>query len=360
VGPAHQREVQDTVVATAGEGLLVVELEVVASGAAAPEPVPAGTAAPVALVHRPPDCGRDVARGGGGVGFGEIPPGRTGLGKPLRFDPLQLLGDGDVDDAGQIAVGHRGAHQGLQALELVAQLGAGGEADLVARGGEGLHDDGPGRRGHLGLEVDSAGLNSGRPELPRRDATRGETLGQLADARSDVGPGLQLADELPDLAVGHPGRPPEQRLRVLAVHLADVGDDVGLYPPRLPHELGQLTEKVLVSEALQTQHGDSLGEMSDRKKVYGGPLPHEVRLSERLGSRRHPPGCSIQRACCQPCGVDCAKRRSLRGWCRDAGRCLNSVGGGSVNTDPKQDTLGLVRTVGSSLDQLEEGDHEVV
>jgi hypothetical protein len=31
-----------------------------------------------------------------------------------------------------------------------------------------------------------------------------------------------------------------------------------------------------------------------------------------------------------------------------------------VNTDPKQDTLGLVRTVGSSLDQLEEGDHEVV
>jgi hypothetical protein len=32
--------------------------------------------------------------------------------------------------------------------------------------------------------------------------------------------------------------------------LADVGDDVGLDPPRLPHELGQLMEKVLVSEAL--------------------------------------------------------------------------------------------------------------
>jgi hypothetical protein len=147
-------------------------------------------------------------------------------------------------------------------------------------------------------------------------AARGATLGQLADGRSDVGLGLQLADELPDLAVGYPGSPPEQRLRVLAgqvrsqpgdpaqvqpavaqhvqqgralaggpghgdaqvgfvraegehtppvlehrradfvgvqpapLDLADVGDDVGLAPPRLPHELGQLMEKVLVSEAL--------------------------------------------------------------------------------------------------------------
>ena len=48
--------------------------------------------------------------------------------KALRLDALQLLADGEVDDPRQIAVGHRGAHQGLQALELVAQLGAAGEA----------------------------------------------------------------------------------------------------------------------------------------------------------------------------------------------------------------------------------------
>jgi hypothetical protein len=44
------------------------------------------------------------------------------------------------------------------------------------------------------------------------------------------------------------------------LHLPDVGDDLGLDPPRLLHELEELTQKVLVSDALQTQHGDSLGE----------------------------------------------------------------------------------------------------
>ena len=53
---------------------------------------------------------------------------------------------------------------------------------------------------------------------------------------------------------GRPGvQPPE-------LHLTDVGDDLGLDSPRLLHELVQLTQKVLVSDALQAQHGDSLGE----------------------------------------------------------------------------------------------------
>jgi hypothetical protein len=54
---------------------------------------------------------------------------------------------------------------GLQPLELLAELGAGREADLGAGGGEGLHDRWAGRRGHPGLEVDSVGLNSGRPKF---------------------------------------------------------------------------------------------------------------------------------------------------------------------------------------------------
>ena len=44
------------------------------------------------------------------------------------------------------------------------------------------------------------------------------------------------------------------------LHLADVSDDLGLDAPRLLHEVEQLTQKVLVSDTLQAQHGDSLGE----------------------------------------------------------------------------------------------------
>jgi hypothetical protein len=45
-----------------------------------------------------------------------------------------------------------------------------------------------------------------------------------------------------------------------ALCLSDVGDDLGLDSPRLLHELEKLTQEVLVSETLQAQHGDSLGE----------------------------------------------------------------------------------------------------
>jgi hypothetical protein len=46
------------------------------------------------------------------------------------------------------------------------------------------------------------------------------------------------------------------------LHLADVSDDIGLDPSGLPHELGQLPEKVIIPDVLQAQHGDSLGEMT--------------------------------------------------------------------------------------------------
>jgi hypothetical protein len=151
-------------------------------------------------------------------------------------------------------------------------------------------------------------------------------LRQLANECGDVGLRLQLRDQLPYLAMGHPTGPLEHSGRVVAsqmrseprdpaqmqpaigqhleqrgilprrprdrdaqvglvlpqmenppavlehrrarlprvkppdLHFSDVGHDLGLDRSRLPHERGELTEKVVVWNALQAQHGDSLGE----------------------------------------------------------------------------------------------------
>ena len=61
MGLAHEGHVGRAVVAAAGERLFVMELEVVALGAAAPAFVPVGAAAAVAVVDDPPHRGRDVA-----------------------------------------------------------------------------------------------------------------------------------------------------------------------------------------------------------------------------------------------------------------------------------------------------------
>ena len=60
VGPAHERQVGRAVVAAAGEGVLVVKLEIVALGAAEPVLVPVGAATEVTLVHQSPHRGGDV------------------------------------------------------------------------------------------------------------------------------------------------------------------------------------------------------------------------------------------------------------------------------------------------------------
>jgi hypothetical protein len=54
------------------------------------------------------------------------------LGEAPGFEPFELLGDGSLDDRGDVAVGDFGAHEGRKPLELAVQLGAGGELDLVA------------------------------------------------------------------------------------------------------------------------------------------------------------------------------------------------------------------------------------
>ena len=67
-------------------------------------------------------------------------PCGAALGEAPGLEPLELLGDGVFDDGGEVAVGDLGAHEGREPLELVAQLGAGGELDLVAAGRERLDD----------------------------------------------------------------------------------------------------------------------------------------------------------------------------------------------------------------------------
>ena len=85
---------------------------------------------------------------GGGVGSrGRVPARRCRAmapGETPSFEPLELLGDGLLDDGAEVAVGHRGAHEGSQSLELVVKLGGGGELDPVAAWGEGLDHRGPG------------------------------------------------------------------------------------------------------------------------------------------------------------------------------------------------------------------------
>ena len=107
----------------------------------------------VALMHRPPDRGRNVPRGWGGIGLREPLPGSLRPGESLGFEPFELLGDGLLDDRGQIAVGHLWPHERPEALQLVLELGAGGELNLVPRRGEGLDDRGRHLGGNIGLRA---------------------------------------------------------------------------------------------------------------------------------------------------------------------------------------------------------------
>ena len=60
--------------------------------------------------------------------------GSGGLGKALGFQPLERLGDREVDDRGEVAMLDLCAHEGLESLELVVQLRADGELHLVTGG----------------------------------------------------------------------------------------------------------------------------------------------------------------------------------------------------------------------------------
>jgi hypothetical protein len=87
------------------EGVSVVELEPVPRGAAPTLLVDVAAAVAVALAHGTPDGGRNVARRRRRVGASELLAGSAGLGVAPGFEPFELLGDGTLDDRGEVAAG---------------------------------------------------------------------------------------------------------------------------------------------------------------------------------------------------------------------------------------------------------------
>jgi hypothetical protein len=65
---------------------------------------------------------------------------RHGLAETARFEPLELVGHGPIDDRREVAVRDLRTQERRQPFELVAQLGAGGELDLEAGGRQRLDD----------------------------------------------------------------------------------------------------------------------------------------------------------------------------------------------------------------------------
>jgi hypothetical protein len=118
--------------AAQGEGVPVMELETLAGAASPTLGVDVTASAAVPLVDGPPDRCRDVAGGRWLLSHWRRLARGLRAAEPAGLEPLELLGDRRVDDRRQVAVGHRGAHERTEPVELVAQFGAGGELDLVA------------------------------------------------------------------------------------------------------------------------------------------------------------------------------------------------------------------------------------
>ena len=141
-------EVLRAVVATLAERSSVMELEPLTGGAAPSVDVHVRATALVSLMHGPSHRRRDVARGGRRIRLGETFPGALRPGKALGLESLNLLGHRQLDERSQVSVRHRGAHQGLESLQLGVELGAGRELDPVPLRGQWL-DPLPTRvRGH--------------------------------------------------------------------------------------------------------------------------------------------------------------------------------------------------------------------
>jgi hypothetical protein len=137
---ANETKVGWAVVSAHAKRVSMVEFEAVSLGASATALVDVAAAVAVPLTHGTPDRGRDVARSRRGVSIREPLAGSARPGVTPGFDPFELLADSRLDDRGQVAVGHLGTHQGREPLELVAELNAGSELDLVAVDRQRLHD----------------------------------------------------------------------------------------------------------------------------------------------------------------------------------------------------------------------------
>ena len=203
----HARaDVADRVVTAVAERAPVVELEPLARRASSPLFVLVAASASVPLVDGSLHRGRDLARGGGGLALRERLSRRLGSGETPGFEPLELLGDGLLDDRAEVAVGHRGAHEGLQALELVTELGGGGELHPVAARGEGLDLSGPGPgRGAAARPLAGGSPFDRRPPQLRLDAVRARARQLRPDGVGDR-PKHLPPDAVREKAPRRPGR----------------------------------------------------------------------------------------------------------------------------------------------------------
>jgi len=106
VAMTQETNLMRTVVPPKAKRVTVVVLEPMALGASSALLVHVAAPVSVALMHRTPDRGRDMARGRGGVGLQESPPGSARLRVAPGFESFEFLGDGLLDDRGQVAVWH--------------------------------------------------------------------------------------------------------------------------------------------------------------------------------------------------------------------------------------------------------------
>ena len=102
----HQTDVMQAVVTAEAVRVPVMELEPITGRASSALLVHEAASAPIALVHSASHRGRNVARGGRGAGLRQTLPRAARPGEAPGFEPFELLGDGLLDDRGQIAVGH--------------------------------------------------------------------------------------------------------------------------------------------------------------------------------------------------------------------------------------------------------------
>ena len=109
VASARERDVGDRVVTAVAKRAPVVELEPLARRAPSPLFVLVAASASVPLVHGSLHRGRDLARRRGDLALGERLPRLLGPSEAAGFEPLELLGDGLLDDRGR---GRRRAPRG--------------------------------------------------------------------------------------------------------------------------------------------------------------------------------------------------------------------------------------------------------
>jgi hypothetical protein len=91
-------------VASDAKRVPMVVLETVALRTSAARLVHVAASAPVALVHLSPDRGRNVARGGCGIGLAQGLPRTARLREAPALEPFEFFGHGPLDDRCEIAV----------------------------------------------------------------------------------------------------------------------------------------------------------------------------------------------------------------------------------------------------------------